>query len=93
MLEFQVWSFYLFNKVFSVISGLSGSTLLKLVKCSVAYSINFNNVASVLLLLPELFLIIAIMFYLCFLKNFNNFYLRSLFFYFILFIEFSILYP
>ena len=45
---------------------MSGSTLLKLVKCSVAYSMSFNNVASILLLSPELFLIIAIMFYLCF---------------------------
>lgn len=38
-------------------------------------------------LYPEFFLIVAIFFYLCFVKNFNNFYISSLFFYFVLFIE------
>lgn len=42
---------------------------------------------TVLSLSPEFFLIVAIFLYLCFVKNFNNFYISSLFFYFVLFIE------
>ena len=44
-----------------------------------------NN--SFFLLLPEFFLILAIFLYLCIIKNFKSFYISSLFFYFILFVE------
>ena len=43
------------------------------------------------LLLPEIFLILAIFLYLCLIKNFNSFYISSLFFYFILFVELLLL--
>jgi NADH-quinone oxidoreductase subunit N len=37
---------------------------------------------------PEIFLILAILIYLCIIKNFNNFYINSLFFLFVLTVEF-----
>ena len=43
--------------------------------------------SSFLLLVPEFFLILAIFLYLCIIKNFNSFYISSLFFYVVLFIE------
>lgn len=46
---------------------------------------SFFSIASSLY--SEFFLILAIFFYLCFVKNFNNFYINSLYFYFVLFIE------
>lgn len=44
-----------------------------------------------LLLSPEMFLILSIFLYLCFVNNFNNFYISSLFFYFVLFFELLLL--
>jgi NADH-quinone oxidoreductase subunit N len=53
------------------------------------FSTFFSKV--ILFLSPELFLILAIVIYLCFIKHFNNFYINSVFFLSVLILEFFLI--
>jgi hypothetical protein len=60
-------------------------------QCLYLESSSFSLLNVFFSLSPEIFLIFGIFIYLCFIKGFNNFYINSLFFYFILFLELILL--